>query len=133
MKKILIILCCIFSICSFNCISCQAKEATVALDYINTVSVTTSLSFDNTTACCSVCVRGKQNTSSIRGTLTLVDETSNRNVASWNVSSTSVVCSTSKNVAVTKGHSYKLSFAGTVKNTSNITEQVSSSTSKKCN
>ena len=124
-----------FSLLAFNpmTITCQARESTVNLDYINTINVTTALSFSNTTACCSVYVKGKQNTSSIRGTLTLYDETSSKNVASWNVSSTSVVCSTSKDVAVTKGHSYKLSFTGTVKNSSNITEQVSCSTSKKCN
>ena len=95
--------------------------------YVNTKSVSTHIAFSGNTANCSVSVVGVSNTGSIRGTATLYDDTVGKVVTSWHIGSSNCICKSSKSVGVTKGHSYRLVFNGTVCRAGGLCEQISGS------
>jgi len=109
----------------------HAGSDMVSIMYVQNNKCNISLKFRGTKATCFYSVTGRNNTSSISGTLKLYDNTSKRNVASWAVSKKGSSCRGEKTATVKKGHSYTLSFSGKVygKN-SKYGESISSSTSK---
>ena len=119
----------------FTALPCQAKEihnSTVTIDYIHTTEPRMSLSFSGNTANCLIhCSLNKAN-STVRGTMVLYDITSKRNISSWNLSGTGSLNSKQTAVA-SKGHSYRLTFNGTVKTAKGLSEPISISQEKTFN
>lgn len=101
--------------------------------YLFTKSITYKLSFNGTTANCSIDIYGSSSVTSITEVnITLTDSHGN-SVGSWNnLSSTEQDFSFFRSVSnLTKGEQYTLSFTAKV-NTNNSSEPVSGSTSNVC-
>lgn len=110
----------------------QAGENMVSIMSVQSNRSTVKLTFNRNTAICQLVVKGRNDTSSISGTLKLYDSTTGKTVQTWSISKAGTAYSGTKTATVKKGHSYKLSFSGKVygKNAKNG-ESVSSSISKK--
>ena len=100
----------------------QAIESSL---YVNTKSLSVTLSINSSTAECAIGIIGVSDTDSIRGTATLFDETEKRSVSSWTVFSSSSICRNSRKISIKKGHTYKLTFSGTVHKRNGNSETIS--------
>lgn len=117
----------------FTTFPCQAKElycdSNVNIDYLHTTEARVSLSFSNDTANCLIHCSLNNANSTVRGSMVLYDMTSKRNIASWNLSGTGSLNSR-QITSVSKGHSYRLTFNGTVRTAKGLSEPISISQEK---
>ena len=87
-------------------------------------AISTTLSISNNQANCSVFVMGKSETARISGTIKLYDDTARETVKTWSISTANTYYTFNKNVAVTSGHTYTLSFSGYLYNGDGDSEYV---------
>lgn len=86
--------------------------------------IRTVLTVNNNQANCSVMVMGKSETARISGTIKLYDDTARETVKTWSISTANTYYTFNKNVAVTSGHTYTLSFSGYLYNGDGDSEYV---------
>lgn len=110
-----------------------ASDTAIMPMWDNTSTAATVLTFDGTTANCTVSVDGYSGVTEIYGTMILkrVSGTSEKTVKSWPVSSSSRHLLASKSYTVTKGYKYRLEFNGYV-STKSYAEYVSVSSAATC-
>jgi len=89
-----------------------------------------SLTFDKNVAKCVVTVLGEKGTTKISGTVQLYDETAKKSVKTWSISSSSAVCTLSKDVSVKSGHKYTLSCTAKVYDANNSSKAADGSATK---
>lgn len=113
--------------------SMAASKNAVMPMWENTSDAAAALSFNGTTANCTVSVDGYSGVTEIYGTMILkkISGTSETTVKSWPVSSSGRDLFASKSCTVTKGYKYKLQFNGYV-STKSYAEYVSVSSSATC-
>lgn len=96
----------------------------------NVTEKTLTFWFKDNQANCNVVVRGKSGTIKISGTIKLYDETAEKNVQSWTDTKNGRLFSLSGVTSVKSGHTYKLSFSGTVYGANGEEEKINVSTTK---
>lgn len=96
----------------------------------NTKTVQTVLSFSDGQALCSTRIVGKSGASRIKGTLTLKDETTGKEVNSWSFDVSKSSYYTIQYEDATPGHTYNLSVSAYVYNSEGTPEHVTGSVTK---
>ena len=129
-KKFFCIALCATVLVNFSGLPVKAIEPTIRPFYVENSSVNVYLVFSNNKAICGVSVRGNSSISKISGTISLYDETTGTDIASWFINHSGYVYSTSKAAAVKAGHKYTLYFNGTAYTTSGSSEIICSSVTK---
>ena len=132
MKKVFLSLLVCLTILGSNAMVVNAEgfnmaEALASTMYVNARQVSVRLATSGTNASCLITIQGVSGTESISGTATLTNQTTGKTVASWSVSSSSSICSSQKDISVSKGCSYRLTFSGTIRTKSGTAEHISGS------
>jgi len=96
----------------------------------NVTERTLTLWFKENHANCNIVVRGKTGTSKITGTMKLYDETVKQNVQLWTDTKSGRLFTLNGTASAKSGHTYKLSFSGTVYGANGAEETINVSTTK---
>ena len=83
------------------------------------------------TAKCVTVINCRNDVNKIKGVITLKDDTTNKNIASWTVNYNGSSYYGINSVSVKSGHRYTLSFSGTVHSTKGLSESVGNSVTRK--
>lgn len=89
------------------------------------------LSFKQNKATCTTNVLGKSGTTHITGEIELYDETKGTMVDTWEVDCEKSVYYGSETASVKSGHTYTLTFTGTVYDSGGVGETISGTVTKK--
>lgn len=127
-RKLVILLTLICLQCTFCHTAIFANEVSVMSLY--TCNLRLSITYTGNTARCITIVNCRSDVKKIEGVIILKDNTTNKNIASWNVKHNGSSYYGAKSVNVKSGHTYTLSFTGTVHNTSGQSENVSNSVTR---
>ncbi len=132
MKKIIIMILMALILVSEGITGVNAKSVyadQIGLDYAHTEEPKVVMSFSGKSIKCTVSCALRKASSEISGKMKLRDLTADSDVANWVVTGKGAMRA-SKTAKAVKGHSYRLTFTGTVKTAKGQKEQVSVSTEK---
>lgn len=122
-RKLVLLLTLICMQCVFCKTATFANEVSVMSLYTNSLKL--SITYTGNTARCTTIVSCRSDIKMIQGVITLKDNITNKNVASWNVKKNGSSYYGVKSASVKAGHEYKLTFTGTVYSTNGECEKVS--------
>ena len=125
MKKALYVFFSLMAVCFMLTLNQMSVSASGIMPRYEIADVIrTTLSISNNQANCTVYVVGGSETARISGTIKLYDDTARETVKTWSISTANTYYTFNKNVAVTSGHTYTLSFSGYLYNGDGDSEYV---------
>lgn len=130
MRRVFIgFMCAVFLLSSCGIVTVHAGQ--IMPLYEITARVSTSLNYSQNTATCGVVIFAPEGTKQITGSIELYDDTTENTVKTWDVDCEKLTYHFIDTIKVKSGHTYTLTFTGTVYDSSGVGEPVNGTTTKK--